>query len=97
VGAAQDGVKGGGEPVAKNLGKDRSPLVLFASELKLARARVGLSQEQLAEKIAYSPSLVAMVEGCRRVPSRDFSQRCDEVLGTGGALARLHPLVAGKA
>ena len=75
---------------------DRSVLAVFARELKLARARAGLSQEQLAGKIAYSASLVAMVEGGRRVPSRDFSRLCDEALGTGGALARLRLQVAGQ-
>ncbi len=75
---------------------DRSALAVFAKELKRARARAGLSQEQLAGKIAYSPSLVAMVEGGRRVPSRDFSRRCDEALGTGGALARFHSQAAGQ-
>jgi len=83
--------------VTADQGKDRSALAVFAGELKLARARAGLSQDQLADKVAYSSSLVAMVEGCRRVPSRDFSQRCDEALETGGALTRLHPLVAGEA
>lgn len=83
--------------MTRDLGKDQSALVVIAKELKLARARAGLSQEQLADKIAYSSSLVAMVEGRRRVPSRDFCLRCDKVLGTGGVLVRLHPLVAGQA
>jgi ribosome-binding protein aMBF1 (putative translation factor) len=82
--------------VTRDLGKDQSALAVFAKELKLARARAGLSQEQLADMIAYSSSLVAMVEGRRRVPSQDFCLRCDQALGTGGALARLRPLVAGQ-
>lgn len=79
------------------IGMGQPALAAFATELKIARARAGLSQEQLAEKIAYSSSLVAMVEACRRVPSRDFAQRCDEALVAGGVLTRLHPLVAGAA
>lgn len=76
---------------------DRSALAVFADELRHARARRGLSQEQLAEKVAYSASLVGMVESCHRMPSLDFARRCDEALGTGGVLGRLHPLVAGEA
>jgi transcriptional regulator with XRE-family HTH domain len=78
-------------------GRDHSALAVFASELRHARARHGLSQDQLADKIAYSASLVGMVESCRGMPSLDFAQRCDEALATGGVLARLHPLVAGEA
>ena len=49
----------------------------------------GLTQEQLAEKIQYSASMVAMVESARRAPSHIFSRRCDEVLDTGGLLGRI--------
>jgi transcriptional regulator with XRE-family HTH domain len=74
-----------------------SALTVFAGELRHARAAVTLSQDQLAEKIAYSSSLVAMVESCRRIPSLDFAKRCDDALATGGVLVRIHPLVAGEA
>jgi transcriptional regulator with XRE-family HTH domain len=83
--------------VSGEAGQGHSALSVFAGELRLARTATGLSQERLAEKIAYSSSLVAMVESCRRIPSLDFAQRCDEVLETGGVLVRLHPLVAGEA
>lgn|SRR5690606_29623216 len=61
----------------------------YASELRRARQAACLSQEQLAEKITYSPSLVAMVENGRRAPSIDFTRRCDEALDTGGLLSRI--------
>jgi transcriptional regulator with XRE-family HTH domain len=83
--------------VAAVADEDQSALGVFAGELRHARTRHGLSQEQLAEKIAYSGSLVGMVEAGRRMPSLDFAQRCDDALDTGGVLARLHPLVAGEA
>jgi transcriptional regulator with XRE-family HTH domain len=75
---------------------DRSWLALFAEELKLARAGAGRSQEQLADEIGYSASLVAKIETCRGVPTLDFARRCDEALGTGGTLARIHKFL-GKA
>jgi transcriptional regulator with XRE-family HTH domain len=75
---------------------DRSWVGLFAEELKLARSRAGLPQEQLADKIGYSASLVAKIETCRGVPTLDFARRCDDVLETGGAFTRMHKFL-GKA
>jgi transcriptional regulator with XRE-family HTH domain len=77
-------------------GREHGALAVFADELKAARATAALSQDQLAEKIAYSPSLISMIEKCRRIPTMDFAQRCDEALGTAGNLARLQPLVASE-
>lgn len=62
---------------------------IFVDELRRARQAAGISQEQLAEMIQYSPSQVAMVETGKRSPSRDFAARCDKALGTGGLLVRL--------
>ncbi len=68
-----------------------SPLVLFGAELRHYRTAAGLSQEQLGERIGYSSALVGAVETARRMPTEDFTARCDAVgeLGTGGALLRL--------
>jgi hypothetical protein len=49
-----------------------------------------LTQAQLAKAITYVESMVAMVETARRKPKRDFIERCDAVLETGGALLRLY-------
>jgi transcriptional regulator with XRE-family HTH domain len=76
---------------------DRNPeaswLVLFAEELKLARARAGLTQTQLGDQIGYSPSLVAKIETSRGVPSLEFATRSDEALSTSGTLARIREYV----
>src|SRR6516225_4201653 len=69
---------------------DHSALALFAAELQAARARAGMSRDELAARINYCPSLVGMVERMRRVPRLDFARRCDEALASTGALARLH-------
>lgn len=74
-----------------------SALAMFSEELRRARARAGLTQDQLAEKVAYSPSLVAHVETGSRAPSADFARRADEALGTGGLLSRLQPFVRSEA
>jgi len=74
-----------------------SALALFSGELRHARARACLTQDQLAEKIAYSTSLVAHVETGSRAPSQDFAARADGALGTGGLLTRLQPFVRAEA
>lgn len=67
-----------------------SPLAMFAEELKAHRELAALSQAQLGELIAYSPSLVAKIETCGQVASRDFAERCDKALGTPGTFVRMH-------
>lgn len=44
--------------------------------------RLGMSQGELGQQCYVSGSLVRMFELARRVPSRDFMARADEVLGT---------------
>jgi transcriptional regulator with XRE-family HTH domain len=68
---------------------DRSGLALFADEMRAARAKAALSQEDLAAKLNYSPSLVAMVEGNRRAPTQQFAQQCDQVFDMPGTFTRL--------
>jgi transcriptional regulator with XRE-family HTH domain len=81
------------------MGRDSqvSALALFSEELRRARSAAGLTQDQLAERVGYSPSLVAHVETGSRAPSLDFARRGDEALGTGGLLARLQPFVRSEA
>ncbi|GAA4104062.1 helix-turn-helix domain-containing protein [Nonomuraea soli] len=80
-------------PPARELDPSSSPLAFFGAELREHRLRAGLSQEQLADRLSYSLSLVCAVELARRTPSRDFAERADQVLETGGELSRLWPLV----
>src|SRR4051794_10464190 len=61
----------------------------FAAELRSWREYRKMSQQQLADAIHYSVSAVAMIETAQRKARPDFIKRCDEVLQTGGALARL--------
>ncbi len=70
--------------------RDDNGIGLFAAELAAARAGAGLSQEELGARINYSGSLVAMIEGRRRVPTLAFASRCDEALSTVGTFGRLH-------
>ncbi|HEV2376721.1 MAG TPA: Scr1 family TA system antitoxin-like transcriptional regulator, partial [Streptosporangiaceae bacterium] len=68
---------------------DQSALVMFARELQAARSKAGLSREALAGEINYSPSMIGMVESCRRVPGLDFARRCDKAFGTTGTFERM--------
>lgn len=70
-----------------------SSRALFGGELRHYRERVGLSQAGLAAKIPCDTSLISRIEKGERGPRDDFADRCDDLLGTGGALARLWPFV----
>jgi transcriptional regulator with XRE-family HTH domain len=78
------GIAGTGNP---------SGLEMFAAELVAARTARRYSQVELAARIHYSESLVAMVESRRRTPSADFARCCDEALDLPGTLGRLQQLV----
>ena len=68
---------------------DRSAMALFADEMRAARDRAGLTQDELAARVNYSTTLVAMVESLKRVPQADLAARLDDVLGTPGTFGRL--------
>jgi transcriptional regulator with XRE-family HTH domain len=61
----------------------------FATELRRLRTERGLSQEQAARLLAFSPSLVGEVEKLRRIPTEPFAQRCDEIFHTDGHFTRM--------
>jgi transcriptional regulator with XRE-family HTH domain len=63
---------------------------MFAAEMRAHRAHAGLSRDDLAARLHFSPSLVAMVEAGHRAPSRDFALRLDEAFSLPGTFARLY-------
>ncbi|WP_019629337.1 helix-turn-helix domain-containing protein [Actinomadura atramentaria] len=65
-------------------------LQYLANELIAWREHRNLTQEELAAKINYSPSMVSMVETAQRQPKPEFIQACDNVMDTSGALLRLY-------
>ena len=81
----------------RDLDPSSSVLAFFGAELRRLRTAAGVSQEELGQRITYSGSLVGMIETARRAPTRDFAERCDDSLVTGGVLARLWPLVSQEA
>lgn len=81
-------------PTARQLDPGASPLAFFGSELRRHRTLAEMSQESLAARINYGPSLIGMIETAQRMPTLEFALACDETLDTGGALERLWPLVS---
>jgi transcriptional regulator with XRE-family HTH domain len=64
--------------------KDRDALSLFADELKAHREDRGWTQADLAMKITFSVSLIAQVETCWSVPSKELAKALDKVFKTPG-------------
>jgi transcriptional regulator with XRE-family HTH domain len=70
-----------------------SPLAFFGAELKRLRQRAGITQTELANRTNYALATVSAYETGTRIPSKDFSERADNVFGTDGDLTRLQGLV----
>ncbi|MDN3297741.1 helix-turn-helix transcriptional regulator [Streptomyces ficellus] len=77
----------------RDLDPSASPLDYYGAELRRLREAANMSQKQLGDCIFVTGSLVGMIELARRVPTREFSERVDAALMTGGILTRLHGLV----
>jgi len=61
-------------------------LKAFGAVVKAFRRRAGLTQEELAPEVRYSPQTVASIEQGRRFPPADFVREAEEVLDAFGAL-----------
>ncbi|MFE6893869.1 Scr1 family TA system antitoxin-like transcriptional regulator [Streptomyces sp. NPDC057694] len=77
----------------RQLDPSASPLDHFGSELRYWREAAGFSQPQLGAKLFCTASLIGQIETAHKVPTRDFAERVDAALETGGAFARLVGLV----
>ncbi|MBL1096483.1 helix-turn-helix domain-containing protein [Streptomyces coffeae] len=58
----------------------------FGAVVKVFRERAGLTQEELAPLVRYSPQTVASIEQGRRFPQQDFVERAEDVLDAFGVL-----------
>ncbi|MEU6623406.1 helix-turn-helix transcriptional regulator [Streptomyces litmocidini] len=77
----------------RNLDPSASPLDYYGSELRRLREEAGLNQPQLGKILFCTGSLVGQIETARKVPTREFSERLDAALMTGGMFTRLVGLV----
>ncbi|WRZ91746.1 helix-turn-helix domain-containing protein [Streptomyces sp. NBC_01007] len=80
-------------PNIRELDPSASPLDYFGSELRRLREAAGLKQGELGDIIFCTGSLIGQVETAHKVPTRDFAERVDAALLTGGAFSRLIGLV----
>ncbi|MFD6344282.1 helix-turn-helix domain-containing protein [Streptomyces roseolus] len=77
---ADDVPKGSGES------ETSESLKAFGEVLKAFRKRAGLTQEQFAPRVGYSVPMVASIEQGRRVPSKKFVDKAEEVLDAFGVI-----------
>jgi transcriptional regulator with XRE-family HTH domain len=73
------------------MGRETEQWALFAAELKAARLAAGWSREDLAARLNYSVSLVALVENMNRGPTPEFAERADKAFSSAdrGTFVRL--------
>ncbi|MFE5661412.1 DUF5753 domain-containing protein [Streptomyces sp. NPDC056517] len=77
----------------RSLDPSASPLDYYGSELRRLREAAGLGQGQLGGIVFCTGSLIGQIENAKKVPTRDFSERIDAALMTGGVFTRLVGLV----
>ncbi|MFE4799683.1 helix-turn-helix transcriptional regulator [Streptomyces sp. NPDC056708] len=77
----------------QTLDPSASPLDYYGWELRRQREAHNLKQGQLGDIIFCTGSLIGQIETTKKIPTRDFSERVDAALGTGGVFSRLVGLV----
>ncbi|MEU9176743.1 helix-turn-helix transcriptional regulator [Streptomyces sp. NPDC048550] len=77
----------------RDLDPSASPLDYYGAELRRLREAARLKQGQLGDIVFCTASLIGQIETARKVPTRDFSERVDAALDTGGVFSRLVGLV----
>lgn len=66
-----------------------TPEARLGEELRRLRVAAGWTQDELADRIQFSSSMVGFVERAERSPTEDFVLRCEAALGADGKLAPL--------
>lgn len=77
----------------RELDPGASPLDFYGAELRRLREAAGFTLKELGSKVFCTGSLIGQIETARKIPTPEFTQRVDEVLGGGGLLVRLLDLV----
>ncbi|NUQ99638.1 MAG: helix-turn-helix transcriptional regulator [Streptomyces sp.] len=75
-------------PGPKDLDPSSSPRALLGAELRHAREKAGLSQEELGLRLFVSGSFIGQLEAGTRRMQPEYARMLDEVLGTGGFFLR---------
>ncbi|MET9445847.1 helix-turn-helix domain-containing protein [Streptomyces cinerochromogenes] len=75
-------------PGPKDLDPSSSPRALLGAELRHAREKAGLSQEELGQRLFVSGSFIGQLEAGTRRMQPEMARMVDEVLGTGDFFTR---------
>ncbi|TGA83611.1 helix-turn-helix transcriptional regulator [Streptomyces sp. MZ04] len=75
-------------PGPKDLDPSSSPRALLGAELRHAREKAGLSQEELGTPLFVSGSFIGQLESGTRRMHLEYAAQIDEILGTDGFFAR---------
>ncbi|GHE37716.1 helix-turn-helix domain-containing protein [Streptomyces capitiformicae] len=75
-------------PGPKDLDPSSSPRAMLGAELRHARERAGLSQEELGQRLFVSGSFVGQLEAATRRMTPEIARLLDEVLDTDGFFLR---------
>lgn len=75
-------------PGPKDLDPSSSPRALLGAELRHAREKAGLSQEELGQRLFVSGSFIGQLEAGTRRMQPEHARMLDEVLGTDGFFQR---------
>ncbi|MCH7229917.1 helix-turn-helix domain-containing protein [Glycomyces sp. L485] len=78
----------------KQLTPTESLLDYFGAQLRALREQAGVLPAELAGRLYIGPDLLRKVEVGERYPSAEFIERADDMLGAGGLLRGLGPLLA---
>jgi len=72
----------------KDLDPSSSPRALLGAELRHAREKAGLSQEDLGARLFVSGSFIGQLEAATRRMQPEYARLLDEALGTGDFFLR---------
>jgi transcriptional regulator with XRE-family HTH domain len=75
-------------PGPRDLDPSSSPRALLGAELRHAREKAGLSQEELGQRLFVSGSFVGQLEAGTRRMQPEYARLLDEALGTAGFFQR---------
>ncbi|GAA2970520.1 helix-turn-helix transcriptional regulator [Streptomyces enissocaesilis] len=75
-------------PGPKGLDPSSSPRALLGAELRHAREKAGLTQEELGQPLFVSGSFIGQLEAGTRRMMPEYAVKIDEVLGTNGFFER---------
>lgn len=73
---------------------ETDPVLVFGSVLRLLREQARITQENLAQMVFCSPSLISAIERGNKPAKMDLVNRLDHALKTNGLLAQIWPIAA---